>query len=354
MKQKIKNCAKQLKKLGYDSLLITNPANITYLSGFRQGEGYLLITTEEELIYFTNFLYMQTAKKIKHWKVITSSSNSNIFSLIAEKIKRIKHKRVGFEAKTLPFLEYKTLFELLLKEKIEFSGTSDFVEKIGMIKNQKEISLIKKSVQISKEAFEFVKEIFDEEMSEKDLSIEVEKFLRLKGDNEIAFDTIVASGKNTVFPHYSPKYSRIGKKFFLIDLGSKYYGYCADLTRIFFWSKMPLLFTRIYDTIRKAQDIGIKKVKEGVTAAEVDKAARDFIDKQGWGKYFGHGLGHGIGLSVHEPPFIQPNSEEILKEGMVITIEPAVYFKDKFGIRIEDMVLVKQKKGEVLSGDIYR
>tara|TARA_B100001971_G_C18018208_1_gene445975 strand:- start:409 stop:762 length:354 start_codon:yes stop_codon:yes gene_type:complete len=117
---------------------------------------------------------------------------------------------------------------------------------------------------------------------------------------------------------------------------------------------MPLLFKRIHDSVIKAQELAIGKIKDGVKISQIDKAARDFIEKKGWGKYFGHGLGHGIGLSVHEPPFITPGNDNILKEGMVITIEPAVYFKDKFGIRIEDMVLVKKNKGEVLSGDAHR
>ena len=232
--------------------------------------------------------------------------------------------------------------------------TKDFVENIAMVKSFKEISLIKKSIQISKEAFEFINEIIDGEMSEKDLCIEVEKFLRLKGDNEIAFSSIIASGRNTVYPHYSPSDDKIAKNSLLIDLGAKYYGYCSDLTRMFFRGKMLPLFKRIYDTVRKAQELSIKEIKEGVTASEIDKIARDYIDKKGWGKYFGHGLGHGIGLSVHEPPYLNPHSNEILKEGMVITIEPAIYYKNIFGVRIEDMVLVKQKKGELLSGNINR
>jgi Xaa-Pro aminopeptidase len=123
---------------------------------------------------------------------------------------------------------------------------------------------------------------------------------------------------------------------------------------VFFESKMPLLFKRIYETLKKAQDLALKKVKDGTEAGEVDKAAREFIEKKGWGKYFGHGLGHGIGLSVHEPPFLRPQDSQILKQGMVLTLEPAIYLESKFGLRIEDMVLVTQGKGEILSGDIHR
>ncbi|MBN3040646.1 MAG: M24 family metallopeptidase, partial [Candidatus Omnitrophica bacterium] len=129
----------------------------------------------------------------------------------------------------------------------------------------------------------------------------------------------------------------------------KHSGYCADLTRVFFSGKMPILFKKVLDTVKKAQELAINKIKPGVKARDIDNAARNHIEKKGWGKYFGHGLGHGVGLSVHEPPFIGPNSNQILREGMVITIEPAIYLTGKFGIRIEDMVLVKKNKPEVLS-----
>ncbi len=297
---------------------------------------------------------MQIAKKMGQFRLIVSNINENIFCLVTKEIKKLKLKKVAFEAKNIPFLEYKTLNEELSKEKIDFLATKDLIKEMRMVKEKKEIALIKKSIEISKEGFEFIREIFDEEMSEKDLSIEIEKFLRLKGDNKCAFDAIVASGENTAYPHHLSGDFKLDKKIFLIDLGSKYYEYCADLTRMFFWDKMPLLFKKVYDTIRKAQSLSIKKIKEGITASEVDKTAREYIEKKGWGKYFGHGLGHGVGLLVHEPPYLVPNNDQVLKEGMVITIEPAIYIENRFGIRIEDMVLVKQNKGEVLSGDFDR
>ena len=354
MKLRIKHCAKKLKELNLDSFLITDPVNIAYLTGFSASDGYLLLTQDEELIYFTNFLYHEATKKIKNWEVIVSSDRHNIFTLITKKIKILNLKRVGFEAKKLPFLEHKVINQCLLARGADFIAAKDLVEEVRMIKSSLELSYIRKSIHISKQAFELVREIYDQEMSEKDLSIEIERFLRYKGDNETAFPPIVASGKNTVFPHHKPNNEKLTANFALIDLGSKYYGYCADLTRMFFWGKMPLLLRKIYDTVRKAQSLSIKKIKDGIKASEVDKTAREFIDKKGWGKYFGHGLGHGVGLSVHEPPVLGPNCNQILKEGMVITIEPAIYLTGKFGVRLEEMVLVKSKKGEVLSGNFHR
>ena len=216
-----------------------------------------------------------------------------------------------------------------------------------MYKSLSEIASLRKSASISKQAFEFAGEIYEAAMTEKDLGIEVERFLRLKGDNQLAFSPIVACGANSAFPHHQPGHDKIGRKSFLIDLGSKYCGYCADLTRVYFEGKMSLLFRKIYDVVRKAQELGIRKIRDGASAFEVDKAARSYIEKCGWGKYFGHGLGHGVGLAVHEPPFLSSKSREILKENMVVTVEPAVYLPGKFGVRVEDMVLVRHRKGEV-------
>lgn len=352
MKSKIKNLIKELKKLSCDSLLVSNPQSLFYLTGINHIDGYIILGSNGEYTFFTSALNEKAVKKLIHSKIIIISGY--VSDKIVKEIKRLKFKKIGFEAKYLEYIKYKNFKEKLDNENIEFIETFDLIQKSNMIKTKEQIKLIKKSVSISAETFEYINEIFTPEMTEKDLTIEIERFLRIKGDNDIAFNTIVASGKNSVFPHHQPTSEQIGKNHCLIDLGSKYKGYCADLTRLFFCSKMPNLFKKIYNTVKKAQDLSINKIKDGVTAGEIDKAARDYITKQGLGKYFIHGLGHGVGLSVHEPPYIQPNNKQVLKEGMVITIEPGIYFKNIFGIRLEDMVLVKRTKGEILSEYVNR
>lgn len=351
--KRIKKFLEKLLLTGCDSFLVSDSDNIAYLTGYKLAGSYLLITPEK-LVCFTSFLFMKEAKKIKIWQVLISTDEKNVFDLIVSKSTKLKLKSIGFESKKLPFLEYKTIVDRLAGYCIEFKPVDGLIESLRIIKDKSEINLIKKSIQISKEAFNFAKEIMDSAMTEKDLSIEIEKFLKLKGDNAIAFETIVASGANTAFPHHLPGDTKLDNKFVLIDLGSKYYGYCADLTRMFFWSKMPPLLKKIHTTVKKAQELSIKKIKDGIKASIVDKAAREFIEKKGWGKYFGHGVGHGLGRAVHEAPYIGPKSHEILKEGMVVTIEPAIYLNNKFGVRIEDIVLVGAKRGEILSGDVNR
>jgi len=352
MKARILQCITKLKAKNFDAILISHPINVTYLTGFRKAEGYLLVSRNTTPVYFTNFLYQYEAQKLKNCRVLIS--NGNIFELIKNEIIRLHLKNVSFEAKHLPYLEYEKFSNDLAVAGINFLKTIDFVESVRAIKAASEISLIKKSVKISQEAFEFASEIYSSKMSEKDLSTELEKFLKMQGDGELAFHPIVAYGRNSAVPHHIPQATRLDKNFFLIDLGSKCYGYCADLTRVFFWGKMPPLFKKIYRLVLRAQELSISKIKDGVKAKEVDLAAREFLHKHGLGKFFGHGLGHGIGLAVHESPFLNSKNEEVLKEGMVVTVEPAVYLNGKFGIRIEDMVLVGKNKGEILSCDFKR
>jgi len=350
--KKINNCLEKIEKKGFQALLISNPTNISYLSNFRKADGYLLIS-RNAIIYFTNFIYAQEARRIKNWRI--KLSNTNIFDTVVKEIFKLKLKSICFEAKHLSYLEYKKLKEIHLKRRIKFSPVRDIVEGLRTIKDKKEISFLKNAIDVTLEAFTFIDEIANDNMSEKDLYIEIERFLKIKSDNELAFLPIVAFGKNTAFPHHLPSQVKLSKsKLFLIDLGARHCGYCADLTRVFFLGKMPTYLKKVYDVVKKAKDLAIKKIREGVRVKDVDKAARAFIEKKGFGKYFGHGLGHGIGMSVHEEPYINYKNDNILKEGMVVTIEPAIYLPGRFGIRIEDMVLVKSKRGEILSGYIHQ
>lgn len=350
MKKKLAFCADVLRGRGLEALLVSEPTNIAYLTDCQGLEGYLLVCEDRQPIFFTNFLYRDIAyKRLKGFTCIATDLNENIFKRLADKIKELRLKKIAFEAKHLPYLEYKTLRTLLKQQDSDFIETRDFLEELRMIKTTKEISFIKKAIAISLDAFGFARHIHGSHITEKDLAIEIEKFMRLKGDNEVAFATIVAAGSNTSYVHHRPQEEPLQEKNVLIDLGSKYHGYCADLTRMFFYSKMPHLFKKIYATICAAQERAIAVIRDGAKISDVDKAARRYIDKHGWGKYFGHGLGHGVGLFVHEPPYLRPSSVNRLQQGMVITIEPAIYLPNRMGFRVEDMVLVGLNKAEVLS-----
>jgi len=347
MKEKIAKCVRAIKENHCDCLLISNPVNVTYLSGFRDADGFLLITREGKPIYFTNPLFAQEARANTQWQVRVSTGN--IFSLIVKECKRLGVGCVGFESKHLPYLEFEKFKERLLAQSVDFVKTIDLVEKIRAIKSNAEIQRIREAASATIETLKFIEEIHDSSMTEKSLSLEIEKFLKIKADSHVAFDTIVASGKNTCIPHHVPGQARLDKNFFLIDLGAKHYGYCADLTRVFFWGKIPPLFRKIYDCVRQSHDAALRSIRAGVKASAVDRAAREIIEKKGWGKQFVHGLGHGVGMLVHEAPYLNSRNDDRLAENMVITIEPAIYVPGQFGIRIENMALVTSRKPQSLS-----
>jgi len=347
MEQRLKYCFAQLKRSDIDALLISEHVNINYLTETSGLEGYMLITKGQEIFYFTNFLYRSAAQKIKKWKVI--SSTRPIFSEVAQMCEKLHIKALGFEADHLSFMAYKNLQEKINAKNIKLVETKKLIASGRAIKQPREIKNIKNAVNITLQALEYAREIYDAQMSEQAMAVEIERFMRLKGDNELAFPTIVASGKNSAFPHHTPQDKKLSNESVVIDLGAKSCGYCGDLTRVFVSSKMPTAFTKAYDTVKAAQEKAIQHIRPGMKCRDIDKAARAVIENKGYGKYFGHGLGHGVGLQVHELPYIGPASEDVLQQGMVITIEPAIYLPGRFGIRIEDMALVTGSGCELLS-----
>lgn len=345
MRTKINSLKKILKKRNLDGFLFSGTSNFNYLSGSIMPEGWMLFASSKELIYFTNSLHSnQTAS----WPVKTIVANTDLAQTISKKAKKLKLKKVGFAENKISLSFYRQIKEKMDSEGVSLIKSTPLVEKLRAIKSKKEINLIKKAASFSLEAFDYGLEILNPNMTEKDLAIELERFLRIKSDNQLAFPSIVASGKNTAFPHHNPGKTKIINQL-LIDLGARHSGYCSDLTRIFFWGKMPASHQRVHKVVKEAQIAAIKKIRAGRKVSEIDKAARGIIEKNGLGKFFLHGTGHGIGLQTHEPPYLRPKSDEVLKEGMVVTIEPAVYCRQKFGIRLEEMVIVKTKKGEVIS-----
>ncbi|MFO8052763.1 MAG: M24 family metallopeptidase [Candidatus Omnitrophota bacterium] len=345
MKKRINNLLQAIKKNSLDGFITKNAADINYLTGIDKAEGWLLISANHKLIFFTTRIYAKTTTNLSCLKIVVIKKDFK--EALVRKVKKLKLKKIGFSKQKITLANYQKINKAFNLKNIDLISSRPLISNLRIKKDKSEIKLIKKAASVSLEAFDYAKEIFSQTMTEKDLAIELERFLKIKSDNKIAFPTIVASDKNTVCAHHSPKETLINN-FFLIDLGAMHCGYCADLTRIFFWGKMPSLFQKVHDTIKKAHATAISKIKEGKKASEIDKVAREIIEKSGFGKYFLHGLGHGVGLEVHEPPYLGPNQDNILKEGMVVTIEPGIYYKNQFGIRLESMVAIKSKSCEVL------
>lgn len=347
--QRINRVTNSLEKEGIDALLVTKPANVRYLSGFSGGEASLCLSDKKKFL-ITDFRYeLQAKQEVKGFEI--KLVDGSFFDLVGNLAKTLKVKRLGFEYKYLTYGEHAQIKERL--NTVELIPTFDIVERLRRIKDAHEIRLIKSSILILKEAVRYFKSTIKRGLTEKQLAADVEYFIKIAGGEKSSFDIIVASGPNSALPHARPSGRSIEPNdMVLLDLGVDYKGYNSDLTRLFFLGKINSKNKKIYDVVKEAQRRAIKEVRPEVEIAKVDAVARDFIRKEGFGKHFGHALGHGVGLEVHEAPAISNKNHTVLKPGMVFTIEPAIYLPDWGGIRIEDMVLVTRKGYEILTDDI--
>jgi len=351
MSSRLNHVYSQLKQRGLDGLLVSVPANISYLAEFLSRDAYLLISGKRN-IYFTDSRYTEEVGKSLKPGFKLQECNGSVFKRIAEVSLSLGLKRLGFEERHLPFAEYNKIREIL-NGRLELIPTHSIVEDIRQVKDAREISTIKQAAEITRLAFEHIKKFIACGVKEVEVVAEFERFIRYQGCNSSAFDIIVASGPNSSQPHHLSG-QRILKdnEPVLIDFGVDYQGYKSDLTRVLFLGKIKVLVRKVYDIVLKAQELAIKRVRPGAEMAAIDKVAREYIASKGYAGYFTHNLGHGLGLEVHEDPRISGNEASALKPGMIFTIEPGIYLPGRFGIRIEDMILVTNKGCEVLSGTI--
>lgn len=341
----------RLKKEHLDALIISSSANISYLTGYPSSEAYLVISPKKN-IYLTDSRYIEAAKRNLKGFFAVKKIAAEAYLSLAETLESLPSQRVGFEEKYLSFFNHKKLRERL-KKKIELLPVDNFVEEIRQEKSSQEIEKIRQATRIAALALRFIQGILKPGMKELEVAAELEHFIRYLGGHTSSFETIVASGPNSSLPHHRTSARKIrNNEPVLIDLGVDYYGYKSDLTRVFFLGKITPLIRRIYAIVLAAEVRAIKKIKPAVSIAKIDAAARQYIAQKGFGGFFTHSLGHGIGLEVHEAPRICLKASGRLKVGMVFTVEPAVYLPARFGIRIEDMVLVTKKGAEVLSEDL--
>jgi Xaa-Pro aminopeptidase len=344
---------KRLKYSNLDGFIVSSPKNLSYLTRFDNPDAYALVSSKG-LTYFTDSRYAESCKDKLKGGFSVRITNGSIFTSIAKYCIDSGLKRIGFEERQLPYAEYKKIKEYF-KAKALLVPTYAVIEGLREIKRPEEIVKIKQALKITASAIGFIKDFIRPGIKEIELAAELERFIRYRGAKGSAFDIIVGCGANSAYPHHFPTAKKlVDNSSVLIDLGVDYLGYKSDLTRVFFLGKINSLYRRIYAIVVKAQDIAIKKIKPGEKASVIDAASRKYIENKGYGKNFVHSLGHGVGLDIHEMPNIGANSQEVLKEGMVFTVEPAIYLPGKFGVRIEDMVLVTKRGCEVLSGTINK
>jgi len=341
----------QLSANRIDALLISHLPNIRYLCGFTGSAGLLLVD-ETRSFFFTDVRYdTQSREEVKGAKVVIA--RKAVLSALAESLGRRKKRRkgwaIGIESDHLTVAEKKRLAELL-PAGFRLRDSSSLVEKARMVKDDDELALIRSAVQLGATLFDRVLEVLKPGIKESEMAAEMEYAARRAGAEEMSFPTIIASGARPALPHGRASSQVVAPNGFVVcDFGVILAGYCSDQTRTVWVGKPHNEARSAYDEVREAQEAAITAVRPGATVGDVDAAARKVLRKAGLARYFTHSTGHGVGLEIHEAPRVAAAQTEVLRPGMVITIEPGVYFPGKWGIRIEDMVAVTEGACEVLT-----
>jgi Xaa-Pro aminopeptidase len=347
MINRIKKIQEILEKENLDLLLITSLPNIRYLSGYSGTNGLILISSNKSL-FLTDFRYKeQASEQVKYLKVVIAEREL-ILSLPTLSLLRPKRLKLGFESNHLTCGTYRKLKALL--PNCLLVPTENLIESLSVKKDQNEIDRIKKAVSITDRVFYEILDFVKPKVKEQDLAAEIEYKFKKYGSSAPFFETIVASGKRSALPHGVASSKRIEKgDLVTLDMGAVYDGYTADMTRTVVVGKANKRQKEVYNIVLKAQRQALSKVKPKIKACDLDKVARDIIKRAGYDKYFGHGLGHGIGGIIHAGPAINPRNQQLLEPGMVITVEPGIYIPNWGGVRIEDDVLITKRGCEILT-----
>ena len=337
--------------LGLDAILISSPENRRYMSGFTGSAGWLLISRDDATLA-TDFRYVEQAgKQSPDFRIHRTAPGLGWFpEWTAER----NVKRIGFESDDVTISLHnafrKAADESETTNHPELVPTSGIVEQLRVYKDADELALLAKAIEIADEAIDEVAPRIEPGITEEAVAWELEKAMRERGAEMISFDTIVGAGANGALPHHRADDTVIKRNdAIVIDMGAKYEGYCSDLTRTIFVGEPDAKFRRIYDIVLQAQLAAEEQVRAGMTGEEADAIARDIIAEAGHGDDFGHSLGHGVGLAVHEFPRLGPRAEDTLQDGMVFTIEPGIYLPGWGGVRIEDIVVMENGRARVIS-----
>lgn len=326
-----------LKQAELQALMVTKPENRVYMSGFTGSSG-LLIITEEEAILVTDFRYTEQAAAQAPGYIIIEHEAS-ISDTLIKITKNLGISELGFEKDHVTYQQYQ-----MLEEKLDFLGlypVSGMVERLRLVKDEEEISMIRHAAHIADQAFRHIIPFLRSGRQEGEIALELEYFMRKSGASKPAFEIIVASGPRSALPHGVASERRLKPgDLVVMDFGAVYQGYNSDMTRTVIIDKAEAYQEEIYQVVLEAQKKALAVARPRIKARDLDKAARDFIADKGYGSYFGHSLGHGVGMVVHELPQVSQGSDIILEPGMVITVEPGIYLPNKGGVRIEDLVVV--------------
>ena len=339
--------ARGLRRRKMDSLLISSVNNVRYLSGFSGDDSFLLLTRYRSILITDGRYATQAAEEMDG--VDVRVRKGGIIAESARLARRLGLRRLGFEARAMLVAQY-SLLTRELGGKCEAVATEGVVEALRECKSREEVKAIRRAIAVAEAAIGEVAPKIRVGVSERALAAELDAAMRRLGADGPAFQTICAAGKRAALPHAHPTDRKIAEgEPVLFDWGARLDLYNSDLTRVFFVSRIPARWRRLYEAVLEAQLRAIRAVRAGRTTGEVDAAARRSLRKRRCARYFSHGLGHGVGLDVHEAPALRDGGSKPLASGMVVTVEPGVYLPGIGGIRIEDMVLVQPQGCRVLT-----
>lgn len=332
-----------------DALLVASVTNVSYLTGFSGDDSTFLLTPKRAIVIsdgrYTTQLEQECPDLEIHIRPVGQPMNEGV----AEIVPKLGIKRLGLEATSLTIADFEELKAKL--PAVELAGIKQRVEDLRVVKDEDEIQATREAIDYAERAFAMLRAGLRPDDSEKQVCDDLEAYLRRCGATSASFPPIIAVGVHAALPHYRPSAStRVSESdFLLIDWGATGRPYKSDLTRVLVTGKVTPKFAKIYRTVLEAQERGIAAVRPGVRGRDVDAEARSVIEEAGFGRFFDHGLGHGLGMDIHEAPRLRRESEVLLEPGMIVTVEPGIYLADWGGIRIEDDVLVTPDGHEVLT-----
>lgn len=343
--------------IGVDALLVTNPKDVGYLTGFLGGDSYLLVPSGKDgPTLISDFRYMEELAPVQEAGIArlhirTRSMTDALVEVLGSAKEKVVWERVGIQAEHMTIAERAAIGRKLGAGGVKrLADTFGLVSRLRVVKDTHEVGLIRRAAKIQEQALAAVLPTIRAGQTELEVAAAIECEMKKRGSSEPGFQTIVAAGANSSLPHYRPSAKKIGSnKPLLIDWGAVYKGYHSDMTRTYAVGKWPAKLREVYKVVQEAQEMAAGALSPGKTTAEVDAVARKHIGAHGYAEFFGHGLGHGIGLSGHEDPrltnMLAPTR---LEAGMVVTVEPGVYLPGVGGVRIEDDYVITERGAENL------
>ena len=338
----LSNFKAALENAGFDAAIIGKKINQRYLSGFDFDDGYVLVTKGASYL-ITDFRYIEAAKQQADPDLcVELFARGGQMMTIAGFLGDNQCRRVAIEEDDLSYADFLRFQEFLTDCSVE-PGAASLLNELRLYKDALELETMARAQEITDAAFAHSLKVITPEMTEVEVAMELEYFMRRNGADSIAFDTVAVSGSNSSRPHGVPRRCKLEKGFLTMDFGAVIGGYCSDMTRTVVIGRADAEMKRLYETVLSAQRAALDAAAEGVSCRALDKVARDIIDGAGYAGCFGHSLGHGVGLLVHEKPNLAPRAPEasVLCRGHVVTVEPGIYIEGKYGCRIEDMICVR-------------